>query len=82
MITFVDRSEIEELHNAPRKETVMKDLDEFLASGHEVCEVDSSTYPTREACSSSYHSIIKRLYGSDMPVNVVRRKNRVFLVRK
>ena len=77
MLTKVDRSEIPAIHG--RKPYYYEDLEKMLNDGIDCAEVtDLRGFPARTA-SLGYRYIIN---SKKLPLTVIVRKNRVFIVRK
>lgn len=73
MITKIDPKAIP----GKRGGTIMKDLEEFIRSGMEACEVEGRLDP--RVMYTSYRTAVTR---KKYPVRVLMRGNRVFLIRE
>lgn len=75
MIKTININEIPAIN----KGYVMQDIEDFLNSGVEACEVFACDGLSIQSLHSSYASAVKK---NGYPIKVMRRKNRVFLVKK
>ena len=79
MIRSISKEEFDSLSRKPYNTPLMRDIEEFRRSGALACEVVTDGYKNRESCAASYDACAKRL---NCGVRVIRRGERVFLVRE
>lgn len=60
------------------RNSVVKDIQEFLDSGWDCCEIGLGTYKDAYSCSCCYNTVAKRM---KFPVKVCVRDKRVYMTR-
>ena len=61
-------------------QTTKKDIQEFLLSGWDACEIDVSKFKTATSAYQAYSYAIKSMNCSEV-VSIIKRKEQIFLVR-
>lgn len=79
MILPVTKEEYDALARNPYNTAVAHDIEEFIASDAEVCEVSADGYKNVHSCAGSYSSAAKRM---NVGVIVTYRRGRVFLLKE
>lgn len=62
-----------------RNPVVSDEIEKFLDSGFEACELEVGRFKTRNSASTTFRNAVRR---GNYPVRVVSRSNRLFLVRE
>lgn len=79
MIKKISEDEFRRAKKKYGNEERTRDIEQFMESGANVCEVALDGNRTPESTAASLTTTIRRM---KVPVRVCRRKERVFLVRK
>ena len=79
MILPVTKEEYDALTRKPYNTAVAHDIEEFIASDAEVCEVKTDGYKNARSCATSYSGSAKRM---NVGVIVTYRRGRVFLLKE
>ena len=78
---MIKQTNVEIPRRSRGKANPISDIREFLKSGFENCEVDTSPYTSAYNCRNAYNAVASRA-GLTREVSVSCREGRVFLIRK
>ena len=82
MIKSISLSSIPNCERGSRRGYRLKDIEEFLESGRDACEVVLVKDETPKNVWAAYHTACQRNKPYDAMVQVMMRRGRIFLIRR